>query len=191
VDLGILAPGVRPYESIPLHLISSNDDLEFGPVFPPSPLNWEQRHELRALELAAARNEDSFPPPSEPVPSSEVALNGNLAKTPLGEVLLHAARLATVMRFHNDKSLLETRLSVKPPLHPCRTLDQHFYWMLKETRPQDKTQVIYRATNPNRLCSKASCVPGGRCQSCLQEIRKVPKLIMVDQLWLWILDGSK
>ena len=111
--------------------------------------------------------------------------------TLLGDILLQAAKLATMMRFHDDKKLLETRLPIKPPLHPRRTLDQHFYWMLKNTAPQDKTQVIYRSTTPNALCSNPSHVSVERCESCLQEMRKVPKLIMVDQLWLWILDGSK
>jgi hypothetical protein len=29
------------------------------------------------------------------------------------------------------------------------------------------------------------------CLQCNEDIRKTPRIIMVDQLWLWILDESK
>lgn len=62
-----------------------------------------------------------------------------LRKKLLGGLLRDAARLAIVMRFQKDKTLLETRLGIQPPLHPRRTLDQHSYWMSRNTRPQDKS----------------------------------------------------
>jgi len=53
-----------------------------------------------------------------------------------------------------------------PPLQPRRTLDEYFYTHLESTLDRDQDQVVYRYTKPY-----------------LQ-----PKIFMVDQLWLWILN---
>lgn len=51
-------------------------------------------------------------------------------------------------------------------LHPRRTLDQFFYSTLPETSARDRDQVVSKNTEASR---------GGK------------KLIMVDQLWLWVI----
>lgn len=51
-------------------------------------------------------------------------------------------------------------------LHPRRTLDQFFYSSLPETSPRDGDQVVSKNTVET---------PGGK------------KMVMVDQLWLWVL----
>ena len=60
-------------------------------------------------------------------------------------------------------------LQAEYPLHPRRTLDQ-FYYNPLDTQQRDDDQVVYRYT---RSISE-------------------PKMMMVDQLWLWLLnDGSE
>jgi hypothetical protein len=98
------------------------------------------------------------------------------------------------MNFYTDKTLLENRLDLNPPLHPRRTLDQYYYWALKDIEAQDKSQVVYRATAPKEHLLHITDQRSKRdleCRECLQDIRAVPRLLMVDQLWLWILDGRK
>ncbi|KAK5991971.1 hypothetical protein PT974_05367 [Cladobotryum mycophilum] len=55
-------------------------------------------------------------------------------------------------------------------LQPRRTLDQYFYPYLDNTLHRDKDQVVYRYTNQHQNDAK---------------------IFMVDQLWLWILNGGK
>jgi hypothetical protein len=69
--------------------------------------------------------------------------------------------------FGRDERLFRTHLS-KGHLHIRRTLDQSYYWILADTTKRDNSQVVGRAT---RVAEE--------------------KLLMVDQLWMWILDGSK
>jgi hypothetical protein len=52
-------------------------------------------------------------------------------------------------------------------------LDQSYYWTLKDTSTRDRDQVVYRATNQE------------------DQNPRIPRVVMVDQLWMWILDGSK
>lgn len=53
-------------------------------------------------------------------------------------------------------------------LQPRRTLDQYFYSHLDSTADRDSDQVVYRYTRDHEQ----------------------PKLFMVDQLWLWVLNGG-
>jgi hypothetical protein len=55
-----------------------------------------------------------------------------------------------------------------PPLQLRRTLDQYFYTHLKNTSQRDSDQVVYKHT----------------------KLTFEPKIFMVDQLWLWILDDG-
>lgn len=68
------------------------------------------------------------------------------------------------------QGLLSRDLNAKatePLLHIRRTLDQSYFLNLKDTSQRDKDQVVYRATK-------------GRAN--------LARVVMVDQLWLWILD---
>lgn len=58
----------------------------------------------------------------------------------------------------------------EPLLHIRRTLDQSYFMNLKDTSQRDKDQVVYRAT---------------KWQGNLARV------VMVDQLWLWILDERR
>jgi len=58
------------------------------------------------------------------------------------------------------------------PLHIRRTLDQYYYYSLEDTTERDKSQLISRMFKEKKL-----------------EGEKY--LIMVDQLWIWILDRGE
>jgi hypothetical protein len=58
-----------------------------------------------------------------------------------------------------------------PPLQLRRTLDQYFYTHLLSTYERDTDQVVLRYTRDSPTME--------------------PKIFMVDQLWLWVLNGSK
>lgn len=109
----------------------------------------------------------------------------------LGEVLKQAARLLEAMEFYAEEQLVKEYLHHESPFHPRRTLDQSYYGALKDTGSRDRDQVVYRATTPEaHECIDHLDEVTGKCRRCSEEIRMVPRLIMVDQLWLWILDES-
>lgn len=137
--------------------------------------------------------------------------NGRVLANPLGQVLIDAARLYEAMMNFRDKMLIREYLYKSPPLHPRRTLDQAYYWTLKTTRARDRDQVIYRGTRPDPPHSigletkewtcfhedadesrKDDNLDKNRkekfCVHCANHVRKVSRILMVDQLWMWILD---
>lgn len=120
----------------------------------------------------------------------------------LGQYLLDASMLYESMSNHRDKEFIKKYLHEDPPLHPRRTLDQAYYWSLDNTDARDQDQVVYRATkatakrdhtydSENMVWKQhRKCTLKDGCEHCRSKIRHVPKLVMVDQLWMWILDGS-
>lgn len=128
----------------------------------------------------------------------------------LGQYLLDAARLFEAMTSYRDKKLLESFLMMDPPMHPRRTLDQAYYLSLNTTISRDRDQVVYRATtadprkihrwDPDRCFwighddeEYLTSVMGRElvhetCPDCTANIRKTSRVIMVDQLWMWVLD---
>ncbi|KAI0595703.1 hypothetical protein F4775DRAFT_585372 [Biscogniauxia sp. FL1348] len=105
----------------------------------------------------------------------------------IGHVLLTAATLLEAMDSDIEGRLVTRYLHDPSPLHPRRTLDQSHYGALRHTGIRDRDQVVYRATSPSQ---HDHAVDDENCQVCQEDSRKVPRLIMVDQLWLWILDES-
>jgi hypothetical protein len=105
----------------------------------------------------------------------------------LGALLKSAAGLAEAMSAHVEEQLMIRYLHAQPPLHPRRTLDQSYYGALKSTRARDRDQVVYRGTMP----AAHECDGTEVCPTCKEDVKKVPRLVMVDQLWLWVLDESK
>jgi hypothetical protein len=114
---------------------------------------------------------------------------------PLGRVLYAAAQLSEAMEYYQEEQLLKTFLHSNPSFHPRRTLDQSYYWTLPSTKRRDRDQVVYRGTAPKKkfMHSEHCKTMKGEfpCKQCWDDIRKVPRVIMVDQLWLWILEGGK
>lgn len=74
-----------------------------------------------------------------------------------------------------DERLLQQGLVGKdlkePSLHIRRTLDQSYFLTLEDTTKRDRDQVVYRETQLSWTTSM-----------------NVTRVVMVDQLWLWILD---
>jgi hypothetical protein len=65
-----------------------------------------------------------------------------------------------------------------PPLHPRRTLDQFYYPSLNDTKGRDADQTISKWTGSGLGAS-------GRPSAANDSL-----MIMVDQLWCWVLDDS-
>jgi len=107
-------------------------------------------------------------------------------KAILGNLLRTAAALSETMDSYRESQLMTKYLHAQPPLHPRRTLDQYYYRALKCTGTRDRDQVIYRETTPEQH----ECDGPWTCAQCKDDVRKVPRIVMVDQLWLWILDES-
>ncbi|XDG07332.1 hypothetical protein ABKA04_006947 [Annulohypoxylon sp. FPYF3050] len=109
----------------------------------------------------------------------------------IGLILLKAAQVFEAMDFATEECLITEYLHKSPPLHPRRTLDQFYYSSLRSTKTRDRDQVVYRATclaPPHQGCLVN--VSRRKCHTCQRESQKVPRLIMVDQLWLWVLDDK-
>lgn len=136
--------------------------------------------------------------------SLKVDKQGRLAiRRPLGQYILDAARLYEGMANYREKKQLEKYIGRDPPLHPRRTLDQAYHWTLNSTKKRDRDQVVYRATTtpPDEYHvydPEAGKWPDhedfeieGECVECRSRIRKVSRvIIMVDQLWMWVLDAA-
>jgi hypothetical protein len=89
-----------------------------------------------------------------------------------GQYLLQAAKVFEGMDLEPDVLLVRHHLHTDPPFHPRRTLDQSYYPRLERTETRDADHVVYRGTVPQ------------------VEINRNTRVIMVDQLWLFILDDS-
>ncbi|KAI1357706.1 hypothetical protein F5Y08DRAFT_351866 [Xylaria arbuscula] len=134
--------------------------------------------------------------------SSKKTNNGSFqCKSPLGRYLLSAARLYEGIATYRDKVLLRKYLPQDAPIHPRRTLDQAFYWTLNSTSKRDRDQVVYRGTTvadkdfhyydqENNKWPDHNGLGNRVCETCRTNIRKVSRIVMVDQLWMWILDGK-
>ncbi|KAI0435950.1 hypothetical protein F4803DRAFT_543842 [Xylaria telfairii] len=121
---------------------------------------------------------------------------------PLAKYLLAMSKLYEGMANYRDKILLTKYLPENPPLHPRRTLDQAFYWTLRTTKERDCDQVVFRGTTAkpddfhrfNRETKKwakhEEYKIQGTCSECTTNIQKLSRVVMVDQLWMWILDEN-
>lgn len=128
-----------------------------------------------------------------------------ITNSKLGQYIIDSARLYEEMSNYRDKKLFQKYLHHDPPLHPRRTLDQAYYWTLDRTNARDRDQVVYRSTKPGTFHEynekydekkggywpDHEDLPSGQdCHECHANIRKVSRVVMVDQLWMWILDET-
>lgn len=88
----------------------------------------------------------------------------------LGPYLMSVANMFDAMDHEPDETLLREGLHNNPPLHVRRTLDQTYFSAFDDTGSRSKDQVVYRGT---------------------RGLLNNPRVLMVDQLWMWILDESK
>ncbi|CAJ2503412.1 Uu.00g108060.m01.CDS01 [Anthostomella pinea] len=84
----------------------------------------------------------------------------------------------------------------------CDSVSTGYYTTLSSTRAKDRTQVVYRATTPEvgshhrfnaetRQWEGHEYMWGDRgCRQCRTNIREVSRVVMVDQLWMWMLDNQ-
>ncbi|KAH6719497.1 hypothetical protein BKA61DRAFT_714014 [Leptodontidium sp. MPI-SDFR-AT-0119] len=93
-----------------------------------------------------------------------------LTPGPLGWYLLNIAKLYDAMDVEPDVRVLRDHLFQDPPLHTRRNLDQSYYWKLPNTDGRDQDQVVYRGTKEGKHISRTT------------------RVVMVDQLWMYILD---
>lgn len=124
------------------------------------------------IKIKHARTLTGFGTPSEPQKQKEKE-GKPLEPGPLGRYLLHIAKLYDAMDVEPDVRLLRDHLFQSPPLHARRTLDQSYYWKLPNTDGRDQDQVVYRETKEGKNISRTT------------------RVVMVDQLWMYILDDSK
>jgi hypothetical protein len=113
------------------------------------------------------------------VPSNDImkkALPEKPQRSPLAQYFLNIASLYEAMDIEPDVRILSEHLHPRdnkiPPLHGRRTLDQSYYWKLENTERRDEDQVVYRGTKAGN------------------SIYRTTRVVMVDQLWLYILDDS-
>ncbi|KAM3064672.1 hypothetical protein ACMFMF_011848 [Clarireedia jacksonii] len=95
-----------------------------------------------------------------------------LTPGPLGWYLLNIAKLYDAMDVEPDVRMLRDHLFQDLPLHTRRTLDQSYYWKLPNTDGRDQDQVVYRGTKEGKHISRTT------------------RVVMVDQLWMYILDDN-
>lgn len=91
----------------------------------------------------------------------------------LGKYMWYAAKLFEVLDEIADERLVKENLGSEAPIHIRRTLDQFYHWTMVDTADQDHDQVVCRGTHSSI------------------DIRATSQLVMVDQLWMWILDESR
>lgn len=111
-----------------------------------------------------------------------------IAGTVLGQVLFDAAMLYEAMTTYREKSLIHKYYHEDPPLHPRRTLEQTNEWTLSLSwHASARDQVVHRATRPKQLDIQSA---DPFTKEWTDRIRKVPRVMMIDQLWMWILDDQ-
>ncbi|KAK4223068.1 magnesium transport protein cora [Podospora fimiseda] len=120
---------------------------------------------------------------SAPSPNPNVSVD---RKRALAHMLTAAAALMEAIDLHTEELLMTKYLHAAPPMHPRRTLDQAYYGALRSTSSRDRDQVVYRATS----AEPHDCIGMEVCPQCREDVRKTPRIIMVDQLWLWVLDEN-
>ncbi|KAI1080443.1 hypothetical protein F5B20DRAFT_580109 [Whalleya microplaca] len=91
----------------------------------------------------------------------------------LARYLMTVASVAEDLDYEADERLLCGNIHRDPPLHVRRTLDQYYFLTLDDTSARDKDQVVYRSTKSSR---------NSRAYNT--------RVVMVDQLWLWIIDDN-
>jgi hypothetical protein len=123
--------------------------------------------------------------------------NLNQRQKLLGTLFIHAASLSEAMEYYTDEQLVKKFGDTNPdyPLHTRRTLDQAYYWTM-DTKYRDRDQVVSRGTkiattsNAHPFLCTAREENGDPCAKCTENVKKTPRVVMVDQLWMWILDES-
>lgn len=132
------------------------------------------RYKSRMANIAR----DQMSQPDRPVGMLQTERKGHHAwrpQNPLAKYIWHVAKLHQIIDEAADGALIKDHLFSSPPLHMRRTLEQFYYWTAEDTTRRDKDQVVCRAT---------------KHYSDDPDDDSTSRIVMVDQLWLWILDDS-
>lgn len=76
------------------------------------------------------------------------------------------------------------------------TLDQYYYSSLEDSTTRDKDQVLWRSTDPklkqteSKSDTKLEVAENRQPNDQSQTKDDIQKILIVNQLWLWILDES-
>ncbi|PSR79122.1 hypothetical protein BD289DRAFT_105629 [Coniella lustricola] len=152
-------------------------------------------------QTAPMKSRKIFQKPTHLVQGVDVDEYGHLQPTKLlARVLIQAARLYERIITFQDRAILEKYLYYDPPLHPRRTLDQAYFWRLRDTRLRDRDQVVYRYTNADFTHKYRPQPPSDprNDRSSVQEtsnstFRRLAKQCKHDpksQEWLWTRHGA-
>lgn len=136
-----------------------------------------------------------------------------LGRSVLGALLLLAAELYIVITNFRETEKIRRYVDVEPPLHLRRTLAQYSHYGKHDTMQYDKRQILllqnYPKSDPDSLYKdyKATANSADELFTTSKPRAETPhvyegvhwlrwsghydKLLMVDQLWLWILDDSR
>ena len=97
-----------------------------------------------------------------------------------------------------EQKIIWQYLTSDRPVHCRRTLDQYGYPSLRNTIVRDGDQILYKRTRPN-ADAFLRAITGDRSQSVRMSMGPQSslgldggsaKVLMVDQLWLWIIDSQ-
>ncbi len=91
----------------------------------------------------------------------------------LAQYLWHVAKLFEIIDEAADERHIMEHLHSSPPLHMRRTIDQYYYPTVEDSSQRDQDQVVCRGTRSKN------------------DPDAMARVVMVDQLWLWILDDSQ
>ncbi|GFF29050.1 hypothetical protein IFM46972_02521 [Aspergillus udagawae] len=94
-----------------------------------------------------------------------------------------------ISRAHLESKLIWKFLGSEPPIHLRRTLDQFGYPNLRSTTARDDDQMLWKRTRKSiNLKDKIGDSVRTDSDSGVPDVFEDGKVLMVDQLWLWILD---
>ena len=100
-----------------------------------------------------------------------------------------------------EHKLIWQHLTSDQPVHCRRTLDQYGYPSLRNTAVRDADQILYKRTKPDadvqppKELSMKQKLQSSRAAAARQSLMpnaddSIAKVLMVDQLWLWIVDNK-
>jgi hypothetical protein len=136
-----------------------------------------QTRTIPFLQIEAPPVTKSSSAPSSGVPKAQIdtaaSENSKTANKEIKLLQIEAPPVRKSVDLLNENLILGylfPKAGELPYLQPRRTLDQYFYTHLENTSERDSDQVVYRYT---------------------QKTTAPPKMFMVDQLWVWILNEGK
>lgn len=99
-----------------------------------------------------------------------------------------------------ENKLIWQYLNSERPIHCRRTLDQYGYPTLHNTAVRDEDQILFKRTKVSqevlpakeplkKMWHSGRSLSNQQAQPISEDI--CAKVLMVDQLWLWVVDAGK